>query len=350
MAKYHLTTIPLSYIHIGNGEELDPTEYIVKNGKVYYLNQAQMIAHLMKTNETEFQKVLNTSDMIRITDFFIDHFDEKNESLWTASYEVDHEFETYYREKLHKLESQNLLYQFIRNKWQSVPYIPGSSIKGSIRTAFLSYLLDRYLKNGGDKDRILQNRNIEMELLNAKNRDGRYDMKEDPFKYLKVPDISFSNEYLNVKKVLSTALPDDRGTRRPASQIPAYHEVLDYFRAHSLQADMSIDERFWKRTNTDFETFKKSINGFYLDAFEKDKSYYERMNFQKEYQAIKEAIEERDEDSIVLKVGKGSGKNYMTFQQLHFSPKSRNLIDHEPMGWLMIQLKIQNYICSFKGT
>ena len=339
MAKYHLTLIPITYIHIGNGEELDPTEYIVKTGKVYYLNQAQMIAHLMKTNETEFQKVLDTSDMIKITDFFIDHFDEKNESLWTASYEVDHEFETYYREKLHKPESQNLLYQFIRNKWQSIPYIPGSSLKGSIRTALISYLLDRYLKNGGDKDRILRNRNIEMELLNAKNRDGRYDMNEDPFKYLKVPDISFSNEYLNVKKVLSTALPDDRGTRRPASKIPSYHEVLDYWRSSSLQAEIDIDERFWKRTKTDFDILKTSINEFYLNSFKEDKSYYESMNFQKEYTAINEALVDRDADSIVLKIGKGSGKNYMTFQQLHFSPKSRNLIDNEPMGWMMIQIR-----------
>jgi len=342
MTKYDLTLIPISFIHIGNGEQLDPTEYIVKNGKVYYLNQTQMISYLMKTREKEFSKVLDTADMIKITDFFIENFNEKNTELWSASYKVDSSFETEYKRTLHDPRNQNLLYQFIRNKWQSVPFIPGSSLKGSLRTAFLSFLLNRYIDNGGDKDRILQNRNIEMELLNAKNRKGNYDMSEDPFKYVKVPDISFPNEFLNVKKVLSTALPDDRGTRRPASQIPAYHEVLDYFRAHSLQADMSIDERFWERTNTDFETFKKSINEFYLDAFEKDKSYYERMYFQKEYQAIKEAIEERDEDSIVLKVGKGSGKNYMTYEQLQFSPQSRNLIENEPMGWMMIQFKIQN--------
>jgi len=341
MAKYHITLIPLTYIHIGNGEELDPTEYIVKNDRVYYLNQSQMISHLMKTNEAEFQKVLDSSDMVRITDFFIEHFDEKNESLWTASYEVDHEFASYYREKLHRPESQNLLYQFIRNKWQSVPFIPGSSLKGSIRTAFLSYLLDRYLEKGGDKERILNSRNIEMELLNAKNLKGYYDMSEDPFKYLKVPDISFPNKYLNVKLVKSTALSDGRVTGKPESQIPAYHEVLDNFRSSSMHAELDIDDRFWKRTRTDFDSFKRCINEFYINAFQEDRSYYQNMGLLNQYDTIKDSLESRDEDSIVLKVGKGSGKNYMTFQQLQFSPKSRNLIDHEPMGW-MIQLKIQN--------
>jgi len=156
MTKYDLTLIPISFIHIGNGEQLDPTEYIVKNGKVYYLNQTQMISYLMKTREKEFSKVLDTADMIKITDFFIENFNEKNTELWSASYKVDSSFETEYKRTLHDPRNQNLLYQFIRNKWQSVPFIPGSSLKGSLRTAFLSFLLNRYIDNGGDKDRILQ--------------------------------------------------------------------------------------------------------------------------------------------------------------------------------------------------
>jgi len=339
MAKYHLTLIPFTHIHVGNGEELDPTEYIVKNNRVYYLNQHQMIAHLMKTNETEFLKVLDSSDMIKIIDFFIEHFDEHNDSLWTASYEVDHEFSTYYNEKLHKPESQNLLYQFIRNKWQSVPFIPGSSLKGSIRTAFLSYLLDSYIKNGGNKDRILKNKHIEMELLNAKNRKGKYDMSEDPFKYVKVPDISFPNKFLNVKLVKSTALPDEGNSGKPVSQIPAYHEVLDCWRASSLQSALDIDDRFWRKTATDFDKFKEGINDFYLNAFENDRSWYERMHLLKKYEGIKDAIDDRDDDTIVLKLGKGSGKNYMSFAEKNYSPKSRNLINGEPMGWLMIQIR-----------
>ena len=62
------------------------------------------------------------------------------------------------------------------------PYIPGSSVKGSIRTAYLAYK-KRQFENNNDNSSI-----IEGKRLNAMNDKQKFSVELDPFKFLKVSD------------------------------------------------------------------------------------------------------------------------------------------------------------------
>ena len=81
-----------------------------------------------------------------------------------------------------KVEIGGMDNPIIRNPLTNEPYIPGSSVKGSIRTAYLAYK-KRQFENNNDNSSI-----IEGKRLNAMNDKQKFSVELDPFKFLKVSD------------------------------------------------------------------------------------------------------------------------------------------------------------------
>ena len=161
-------------------------------------------------------------------------------------------------------------------------YIPGSSIKGAIRTGLLEYLRDMCHKDywNGLKDYNLnwmkhkvpsQDSNtildFEMEIMKGKKK---FEIESDPFKYLKISDFHFSDE----DGVPYIAKIGEQGRRDSRKGAPIFSAMTNCFafsgRNIIARGTISVDEIFFSKINSNGE-----INSL-QDILDKMGVFYQR--------------------------------------------------------------------------
>lgn len=152
LKTYRLALTPLSPIHIGCGEDFEPTNYVIDEDAVYGPVLYGFDPSRAVLNEIERKKLMtaaNSSNWVDVSRFFRD-----NAALFkmhaTFMVPVSAGVAKQYKDKLgaianreqggrnvvNKLELERAQYSGITLQ----PYIPGSSFKGAIRTAWLDEL------------------------------------------------------------------------------------------------------------------------------------------------------------------------------------------------------------------
>ncbi len=237
-------------------------------------------------------------------------------------------------------------FEFIRNKLTGNPIIPGSTIKGAIRTAYIRKFilkneefkkyfiqqLERFKsayereQNNRKKKNLIRGFENQIETavfelitndfrLNKKDRKKR--VQKDIFKFIQIADVELD---INALYVLN-------------------FQTLDYFRKgwdikHSLtqtkevieasgEIRIKIDKRFWEKNTLDLkkvddlfnlihEHFKK-LTEFEYDDFKKDLKTNKFSDMELGSQIV-ESLKEinKDENQIIIRMASGSGWNFMT--------------------------------------
>lgn len=136
--KVYLT--PISPIHIGCGEDFEPTNYVIEQNLLYYFDPSKLNLDPKSTNFRELSALASKGDYEGVKKFFI-----KNKNLildsQISNYQtlVPTEFKNEWENKFiiqNKLEIERnayLPYPF------NQPYIPSSGLKGAVATAILDY-------------------------------------------------------------------------------------------------------------------------------------------------------------------------------------------------------------------
>lgn len=127
----------LSPLHVGNGTKISPMEYIVDK-KFHRIDMES----LFKDNNFDVEGFIENA---KFNSFYLGEFYReiaKNHIMYSA--DISKDAENYLKEKKYR----NEITEFIKSAGK--PYIPGSSIKGAIRTAMMWYILkenqDLYLE------------------------------------------------------------------------------------------------------------------------------------------------------------------------------------------------------------
>lgn len=138
----HLT--PLSPLHLGTGEDYEPTGYVISDGMMYVFDPSQAL--LNPTQYTELMTAAQGSNILDLQKFFKKHADTFKNCAYKAI-GVNSAFENEYKNKLGKAVQNegrgrkvaNLLeiQCTATNPTTHQPYIPGSAFKGCVRTAVL---------------------------------------------------------------------------------------------------------------------------------------------------------------------------------------------------------------------
>ncbi|ABI69050.1 type III-A CRISPR-associated RAMP protein Csm5 [Syntrophomonas wolfei] len=149
LERLNLTLRALAPVFIGSGEQLGKKEYIFDspNALIYFPDFPRLVAFLKERSLlAEYEKFLSTP---RLKDIRV--FLEEN-GISAADYPSFVRYSIAAGEAAH-IENFREVLTFIKDS-KGYPYIPGSSLKGAIRTALATYLLKR-----GDWER--DRRNIE---------------------------------------------------------------------------------------------------------------------------------------------------------------------------------------------
>ena len=123
-------------VHIGCGEELGKKDYFLIGDKIAVLSTAKFIQHLSSGQLDEYSKFLHEDSRKGLQEFLL-----RDKSLMSAA-----EQSVLYRTNSQLSRSRSGSFQYfnvqkcIKDAYDC-PYIPGSSIKGMLRTALLTNLI-----------------------------------------------------------------------------------------------------------------------------------------------------------------------------------------------------------------
>lgn len=181
--KYKFTITALSPIHIGTGDELMPFEYVIKDDMLYFIDLVAMLANLPANLRNKYDYAVNQSNLIYIRQFIRNNVDLKRFSK--LSVPVCEKLSELYEKNLNNSDNQLMVNSFIRRLDSNDAIIPGSSIKGAIRTAVVSdFTQTRY--NEKNDESIFRDKHWENMILKCS------DPKDDPFRAVSIEDITLT--------------------------------------------------------------------------------------------------------------------------------------------------------------
>jgi CRISPR-associated protein Csm5 len=269
-----LTLTPLSPIHIGTGEDFEPTNYVIENGVLYGFEPSHAHATLPPDLQDELNKLGLAANLGAIQRFFSknsQHFKLHAHVFIPVSKGVAREYDATLGKVVNldkegrKLENKVYNNQFIaRASYQafnSESYIPGSSVKGAIRTAILDSINNKQVVSGSEK--------VDAKALESRLLQG--DFENSSFRLIKIADFMPCGEvFRNV--VFATAhkkSPFDAitGLENDTNGPPTRKEVIEHGQYRAFQADVSIHDLGEHATllkkNSNLREIALQVNSYY---------------------------------------------------------------------------------------
>ena len=146
MTHYPLIGEVLTPTHIGDGTTLTPLEYVVKDRHIIRLRLETLLHTLSEDEQEEIEDYLD-SDITVFREWLQQQFDERAEENFPPGViisrsEMSKNFYRAYRELGPVFELQPLIYHPL----EGMPYLPGSSLKGALRTAVIDQHANKKLR------------------------------------------------------------------------------------------------------------------------------------------------------------------------------------------------------------
>ena len=349
MKHYRVKLTPLTPIHIGTGQELGPLDYVIKDGQFYALQAERMMETMGEEEKSRLLEMIEADDLVGLRKFFRENF---REDMAKYKARVMPAMERKYEDSLENVENQLLVQPFIRSGIDGVPYLPGSSLKGALRTGILNALAH---KKNVNKEKTTH-WDFEFVVLNALNRNGKRDMSKDPFRGICLTDFYGKQEWMATGEVKNVRKNPARNRMEPVS-IQMFTEVMLGLAngvEASLQGELRWDDFLFERTGILGTKFSlpeamRYCREFYKIDLDREKKFYEtEAEILKVLEMISEKERKMGEKETLVRVGRFSGVFAVTLEDYRDPRpprgkkygKTRNLFDGKyPMGWMRVQVE-----------
>ncbi|WP_457561925.1 RAMP superfamily CRISPR-associated protein [Caminibacter pacificus] len=352
MKKYKIKIKAFTPIHIGTGESYEPINFVIDNGYLYEFDEIEFFNNLNDLMKKKFLSAVEkrSDDSLFEVHKIIKENKEIAKKVAFKKVQVSKTLEEEYKEKIGKVvqfEGKTKNKKVFKNfniqktlRLSNSPYqvyIPGSSIKGAILTAFGEYIYK--------KDKKLFN-----EMFNKCTPS----QKGNVFKYVSVSD----SKPLKTYSVIGYAVnkerfeDDEQGPDQQIEVIYSSEKQHSEFEFEFVLKENNCENDY----KIDIEGIKKSCNEHYLPIFEqmldgyayfKGKEVddftneYFSNNFWETYKRLK-----LKENEFLLRVGKFSQARAVTIDGLRKirvkesggGPKRKPIkwqtLDQETTSWL----------------
>jgi|GEM_PF-2313668 len=367
--EYKMCITPLTPIHIGSGEELMPGEYFVfqDNGryKLYRIDMGYLASKLTDKSRDNLCNMI-AKDPIK----WVDDAARKDSLVelirkyaWFYAV-VNNDVADGVRERWGKNDSM-LAIKTLQRTGQD-PIIPGSSIKGAIRTALLWSLVKKPLEL---PETLLQfnDKSHHAKVTSWERRDvlksQSSEIQDDLLRHLKIADCKARGLVSRILVTDHVGMSDKRGKQ---SAIIDYRECfpgeLQLGRNYNLETSLVIasghPHYLYGRVRITSQLILKACRDFYLKVLEADKDYWEkqgRNDILGICERIEQVFKELPEDKgALIKLGWGGGMDSISLNlakrdgkhppgrinpQFRYNPKTRRLLGGYPPGWAVLKLE-----------
>jgi len=353
-------------VHVGGGEDhkLDPLDYVVKGDWFYRINISNMLK-FDKTFSDLFVKTVEDRFAIgRLRRIIADAFNPENRDMWVHRAKVSASFKKAYIENLDDLKINNQLLVQCFPLTGNRAYLPGSSIKGAIRTA----VLDSIANEKGNRKVLAE---AEQRCRGPKDRKGDHvekillgyeKVQQDPFKGIKLSDAVLPPDSTMIVKVVNCG-KDAIGKNKIGEGVPMFVEAITEkteFEFRLITDDILLSDG--NNIKPDANWILQTCSDYYICAFSSEEADFYKIGTAASdliQDLIYEVLDEKDDKKkgiSVLRVGRFSHLESMTYshrpanneddiKKFLCQPKggngkwgtTRNLVDGKiPMGGIVL--------------
>lgn len=345
--KYNIEMIVLTPVHVGSGEIATPFEYVLLEDYVEYFDSSALLQYLIRKNDLTLADIEN-GNYRKLREKISDTFSKNNEArafIYQSIPIYSDKFLADYANAIKSQESdkQMQLDRMTHNNIEKKIVIPGSSIKGSIRTAVISYCAN--FKD--QKFQMYENRNGK-DHYTEKPITGGIDF--DPFKNIIFRDISIESKKCGIVAPIEIKKnPEKQST--PKNFVEAVMPM-----EHTLKSEIIFNTNLdFKKTGvvvSDLKQLIKIVNDFYYPKFiEEYNTFYKRMEIDEVEDIFDYAKELQNQGWSFLRVGHYSHGICCTLDNYRkpwgqfikalgkqVTQTTRTLADGElPFGWIAIK-------------
>lgn len=269
---------PLTPIHIGCGETFEPTDYVIDGNGLYAFDPS--LAVLNDSQRSQLLRVARDADLQGIQNFFRNHpkpFIGCSKQVIPVTDEISREYDEKIGKPAQQVRNGNNIINRLSidrttcHPHTGIPYLPGSSLKGAIRTAILDCL------NNGEKPRVPARQATQWE--NHLLRMEGFNFAQSAFRLLKVSDLTAGNPAHQIvmarqyKKELLTGKQQDSSTIPVRKQviIPAqYRCFTGSINLQSLSGIHAEKKKIPAWTIENLKALTRDCNRYYLSHMERD--------------------------------------------------------------------------------
>lgn len=373
--KVRLT--PLTAVHIGTGRTLNKLEYSIRPRKeglpafMRYQPDA-ILESLDDKGMQEFMRLADESNLGELATFFDKHL--TNAAMWYLG-STTSKFHAEYKQRLNDFMNRLEIEELYRAPGQKHPVIPGSSIKGALRTALLNSRVEAIDKTAPGAFDGFRNSRDRFDSKFQREVLGFTKPNDDPFRMIRVGDCPIDPRGTQLVGQLFQYKPFRRdGVCFDSTAL--YAEVIRGLMTGSEQsAEFEIQQGDTVasavvpphskalRDREGQPLFQKKVT--VQEILEAADSHYYRYWFYKEYNkfyneaedsAIRNAADKladlvdelHDKGNYLVRIGRWSHIESVTVKGLasprgrHGYGKTRTLLEYEgsylPMGWCSLEV------------
>ena len=363
MIIYEISIKPITPIHIGTGEDLMPFSYTLlkmspqgQNYKYVRFNDERLVSFMTPDQIKRLEALIAKDDFPNLRQTYneiackiiLSH----QECIFYLA-EITNEILNLWQELEKRSQNSFVIQPTICSPYTKKPYIPGSSIKGAIRTA----ILDPHAQEFAKTHKQLK----EQDMLSAIEcmRDQKYKAQADPLRALKITDAIFPARgsrivgqlalYNRVKRKSENIAINEEVIKSAAISSPCEGDSAEPITTTTTIAldDRLINKHPFKITPRSFQEIADRCNEFYETALNKEYELFYRDapdELYNGYKYIDDAFSNLNQDrEFMVRLGRHSQIEYLTFSterapgKKAFGTKTRTLFKYKnmllPMGW-----------------
>jgi CRISPR type III-A-associated RAMP protein Csm5 len=200
---YRVNLHILSPIHVGSGQEMDPFGYFIKEQNLFLIDLIKWIEEY--PDKENLQKIVDTDSFVEIRTLIAQNIDAEKYSFGRIPIESQGLLSTY-KKVIETKDPRNqlLIDSMTRNEISQDAFIPGSSIKGAIRTAIANH----FVKTVGvtSKNKSKSNKPFEPDY----NEKIFGKINNDPMRNLKLSDVTLSKFGTIIIEAIEHPLQEDK--------------------------------------------------------------------------------------------------------------------------------------------
>lgn len=204
MTTLRFTATPLTPIHIGSGEILAPEDYLLRDDQLIHFNRSAVLRDMKPEVRRELETALDRNQFDRAQEIVRGACDPNRHALGRIG--ISDESRDALRTLVANPESpvrNREVHPFVRNPHTGRPFVPGSSLKGAIRTAIVNHFTKADFDDikrlvTGTEDRSKVARTLETAALNFEFRN----LESDPLRLFKVADADLPDGSTRIDKAM----------------------------------------------------------------------------------------------------------------------------------------------------
>ncbi len=321
--KHRINLHLLTPLHVGTGHELDPFSYVIEDNRLHFIDLIKWMDAFQDKNT--LNKMMESDNFAAVRTFIARHISAKDFGIASISIDCQNLLDTYKR-AIDNQDPRNqvLISPTIRNDVNKETYIPGSSIKGAIRTAVANRFVDVAGVSSNDERRFRGNPDYNEKIF------GR--INQDPMKWLKLPDVPLGPD----ATVIIEGREHSLNSEKSLTPKGFYEVVRGFSQTQSpviKSLSLSLAPFDIHREKIDVTFIINSLYRFYVPKYiDESNKFYTTEEVKNILEPINQQINEMKTNEALIRVGHFSHVECVTLDKVR-KPRTRRGKDGKPLPW-----------------